>query len=94
MEEGVRLLGGQIRLIDGLSPERVETGPGTAVPGADPSLPLVRVIYASGSVTLDQQRPATALTARREADAVGRGAASRDCLAGAGRRFVITGACR
>ncbi len=95
MEEGVRLLGGQIRLIDGLTPERVETGPGTAVPGADPSLPLVRVIYASGSVTLDQQRPPTAPAARREADASAAGAAAVNSLTAwqehGGIRFVITG---
>lgn len=96
MEEGVRLLGGQIRLIDGLSPERVETGPGTAVPGADPSLPLVRVIYASGSVTLDQQRPAIQVAARREAatDAA-TGATARASVTAwqehGGIRFVITG---
>ncbi len=96
MEEGVRLLGGQIRLIDGLAPERVETGPGTAVPGADPSLPLVRVIYASGSVILDEQRPATEVAARREAatDAA-TGAAARASVTAwqehGGIRFVITG---
>lgn len=95
MEEGVRLLGGQIRLIDGLTPERVETGPGTAVPGADPSLPLVRVVYASGSVILDQQRPAAAVAARREADASVAGAAAASSLTawqeGGGIRFVMTG---
>ena len=96
MEEGVRLLGGQIRLIDGLSPERVETGPGTAVPGADPSLPLVRVIYASGSVTLDQQRPATQVAARREADIDGAPGATAVASVTAwqergGIRFVLTG---
>lgn len=95
MEEGVRLLGGQIRLIDGLSPERVETGPGTAVPGADPSRPLVRVIYASGSVTLDQQRPVAEVAARRESDASVAGAAAASSLTAwqerGGIRFVITG---
>lgn len=95
MEEGVRLLGGQIRLIDGLTPERVETGPGTAVPGADPSLPLVRVVYASGSVILDQQRPAAAVAARREADASVAGAAAASSLTAwqerGGIRFVMTG---
>lgn len=95
MEEGVRLLGGQIRLIDGLAPDRVETGPGTAVPGAEPSLPLVRVIYASGSVILDQQRPATEVAARREADAYASGAAAQRSLTAwqerGGIRFVVTG---
>ncbi len=71
MEEGVRLLGGQIRLIDGLAAERVETGPGTAVAGADPAVAVVRVIYASGAVTLDEQRSATA--SRRSARSRRRG---------------------
>ena len=58
MEEAVRVLGGQIRLIDGLTPNRIEVGPGTAVAGADPGLQVVRVVYADGAVTLDEQRPA------------------------------------
>lgn len=95
MEEGVRLLDGQIRLIDGLAPERVETGPGTAVSGADPALPLVRVIYASGTVILDQQRPASEVAARREADAAVAGAAAASAPTAwqerGGIRFVMTG---
>ena len=91
----MRLLDGQIRLIDGLAPERVETGPGTAVSGADPALPLVRVIYASGTVILDQQRPASEVAARREADAAVAGAAAASAPTAwqerGGIRFVMTG---
>ncbi len=64
MEEAVEVLGGQIRLIDGMVPDRLEAGPGTAVAGADPSLPLVRVVYAAGAVMLDEQRPGIAPDAR------------------------------
>ena len=100
MEEAVKLLGGQIRLIDGLTPDRVETGPGTAVAGADPGLPLVRVIYASGAVTLDQQRPGAALSARRETAASAVGGPAPGAMTGmvtgwqerAGILFVVTGA--
>jgi len=65
LEEAVRILGGQIRLIDGLSPERVETGPGTAVAGADPAAPVVRVVYTSGAIILDEQREGKAQSAGR-----------------------------
>lgn len=96
MEEGVRMLGGQIRLIDGLSVDRVETGPGTAVPGADPAVAVVRVVYASGTVTLDEQRPATPAAARREAaaDAVAGAVTQPGVTAWQERgnvRFVVTG---
>ena len=95
MEEAVRLLDGQIRLIDGLTPDRVESGPGTAVAGADPSLALVRVVYASGNVLLDQQRPARTAERRQEAAAGQVGAAARADGAGwrerEGLRFVVTG---
>jgi hypothetical protein len=92
----VRLLGGQIRLIDGLAPDRTETGPGTAVAGADPAVAVVRVVYASGTVTLDEQRSATQVAARREAaaDAV-TGAMARAGVTAwqerGGIRFVVTG---
>jgi hypothetical protein len=56
LEEAVRILGGQVRLIDGLAPDRVETGPGTAVAGADPTSAVVRVVYGAGSIVLDEQR--------------------------------------
>lgn len=103
MEEAVTQLGGQIRLIDGLAPERVELGPGTAVAGADAGRPVVRVVYAGGNVVLDQQRPAMDL-ARAEATAA-RAAKTAQAQAGAstlegrvtawqvrdGIRFVVTG---
>ncbi len=98
MEEAVRLLGGQLRLIDGLTPDRVETGPGTAVAGADPALPLVRVVYAAGTVVLDQQRPAGVVAAesrqRDAAKAVGGVAAAAPATAWRQQgdiRFVVTG---
>jgi hypothetical protein len=93
MAEGVRLLGGQIRLIDGLTPDRVEAGPGTAVPGADGALPVVRVLYASGAIALDQQRPMEAAAGRRAAEASADAAApSPPAWAEQnGIRFVVTG---
>jgi len=95
MEEAVRLLGGQIRLIDGLTADRVEAGPGTAVAGADPSLALVRVVYASGTVLLDQQRPSGAKELRQEAASGAMRAAAAPEGTGwqerEGLRFVVTG---
>jgi Putative zinc-finger len=41
----VRMLGGTIRLVDGLTPTRVLAGPGGTVPGADPQTDLIRVVY-------------------------------------------------
>lgn len=60
MDEAVAHLGGTIRLIDGLAPQRVELLAGVDVPGADPAREVVRVYYEEpdlGLVTLDQQRP-------------------------------------
>ncbi|HEX5004271.1 MAG TPA: zf-HC2 domain-containing protein [Gemmatimonadales bacterium] len=96
MEEGVRLLGGQIRLIDGLTPDRVEAGPGTAVAGADGSLPVVRIVYGAGSIALDQQRPPVAAAERRaEASSALGAAASGGMVPGwssqGAIRFVVTG---
>jgi anti-sigma factor RsiW len=65
LEEAVRILDGQVRLIDGLTLERVETGPGTAVAGADPTTAVVRVVYASGTIILDEQRVGTAASGGR-----------------------------
>jgi hypothetical protein len=50
-------LSGSIRLIDGMNPARVDVGPGTLVPGADPERDVVRVSYGSGArrLVLDQQ---------------------------------------
>lgn len=97
MEDAVGVLGGQIRLIDGLTPDRLETGPGTAVPGADPVLPLVRIVYTNGAVILDQQRPLIPATEGRQRDAakaVGGVAAAPSPTAWqqqGGIRFVVTG---
>lgn len=63
MEEAVAQLGGSIRLIDGLTPRRIETIAGVDVAGADPNRDVVRIYYEEpdlGTVTLDQQRPAAA----------------------------------
>ena len=93
MEEGVQMLGGQIRLIDGLTPDRVETGPGTAVAGADPALPVVRVVYGAGAVALDEQRPTPAAAARRESGgyAAKASGAVTEWQERGGIRYVVTG---
>lgn len=67
MDEAVNHLGGTIRLIDGLAPQRVELLAGVDVPGADPSREVVRIYYEEpdlGLVTLDQQRPGPSFAAR------------------------------
>lgn len=96
MEEAVRLLGGQIRLIDGLTPDRVETGPGSAAAGAEPAFPVVRVVYAAGAFALDQQRPLMPMPAAPEAAAklgggVMRNAAAPTWQERGGIRFTVTG---
>jgi Putative zinc-finger len=61
MEEAVRILGGSIRLLDGMTPTRVEVGAGHLVAGADSGLEIVRVVYndpPGRELWLDQQRPA------------------------------------
>jgi len=58
MEEGVRLLGGTIRLIEGLTPDQLKTGSGQLVTGARPDLIVVRVVYLDPprrELWLDQQ---------------------------------------
>ncbi len=52
-------LNGELRTLPDLELERVEVGPGNAVPGALPGLPAVRLVYedaAGHTVTLIQQR--------------------------------------
>jgi len=74
MERAVRILGGTIRLLDGLKPERVLTGPGSIVPGSEPGIPVVRVVYEDPpgrELWLDQQR-----TQAEERSAAGVGAAA------------------
>jgi anti-sigma factor RsiW len=69
MDEAVTHLGGSIRLIDGLTPQRVELLAGVDVPGADPAREVVRIYYEEpdlGLVTLDQQRPGPSFAARRD----------------------------
>jgi hypothetical protein len=58
LEDAVRILSGSIRLIDGMQPSRVESGPGRLVAGADPERDVVRVTYADARgkrFYLDQQ---------------------------------------
>ena len=67
LDEAVTQLGGSIRLIDGLAPQRVELLSGVDVPGADPDRQVVRVYYEEpdlGLITLDQQRPGPSFAAR------------------------------
>lgn len=68
MDEAVTHLGGSIRLIDGLTPQRVELLAGVDVPGADPAREVIRIYYEEpdlGLVTLDQQRPGPSFAARQ-----------------------------
>ena len=58
VEASARLAGG-IRFLSNLTPDHVEIGPGSAVPGAQGHLDVVRVVYVNrdGSrILLDQQR--------------------------------------
>ena len=67
LDEAVTHLGGTIRLIDGLAPQRVEILSGVDVVGADPDREVIRVYYEEpdlGLVTLDQQRPGPSFAAR------------------------------
>lgn len=60
MEAAVRILGGSIRLVDGMTPTRVLVGAGNLVSAADPGLEVVRVVYndpPGRELWLDQQRP-------------------------------------
>jgi len=56
--EAIGALGGTMRLIDGVTPDHFEMAPGTVVPGATETLPVVRVVYRLYGVMilLDQQR--------------------------------------
>lgn len=61
MEEAIRLLGGSIRLIDGLTPAAVLAGPGSASALDEPDAAVaVRVVYPDApgrELWLDQARP-------------------------------------
>lgn len=68
LDEARRELGGNLHVIDGLRPELVGLVSGRLMPGADPSRPVVRVVYLDNdgqSFFLDQQRMATNAPARR-----------------------------
>jgi hypothetical protein len=57
--EASRRLDGGIRFLSNMNPDHVEVGPGSAVPGAQAQLEVVRVVYNApdGSrILLDQQR--------------------------------------
>lgn len=102
LDEARRELGGNLHVIDGMRAELVGLVPGRLVPGADPSRPVVRVVYLDGqgqSFFLDQQRIAADNHDRqRLAEAVPgawldgdvqlrlHGALSNDSLAGLARR--------
>jgi hypothetical protein len=87
MDTAVRILGGSIRLVDGMTPARVLVGSGGSLPGYDPSREVVRVVYIDPpgrELWLDQQRPDDRA---REGDAAGLEATTLlpgDTLAGRG----------
>jgi anti-sigma factor RsiW len=69
LESAVRIQGGSIRLVDGLNPERVLSGPGRLLPGGDPTLEIVRVVYLDPpgrELWLDQQRARPSTEAERD----------------------------
>jgi hypothetical protein len=58
LNEASRRLGGPVRTIAGLAPDHIEVGPASGVPGAQPHLDIVRVVYLAGDgqrILLDQQ---------------------------------------
>ena len=59
LDEAVRQLGGPVHVIEGMTPEFIGLTNGRVVPGADPSRPVVRVVYMDSRgrlILLDQQR--------------------------------------
>jgi hypothetical protein len=57
--EAARRLGGPLRSLAGMVLDHVEVGPAGAVPGAQPGLAVIRMVYRApdgGRVLLDQQR--------------------------------------
>ena len=100
MEQAVQVLGGAVRLVDGLTPERFDVGPGTLVPGGDPTREVVRVVYAGGGIVLDQQRSDDSAALRRAAryeDAAARALSAQSTTRELewrlkdGFRYVVTG---
>lgn len=70
LDEAKEQLGGNLHVIEGLRPEMVGLVPGRLVAGADPSRPVVRVVYlgADGQAFfLDQQRVGDAVLSARGA---------------------------
>ena len=58
-QEAARRIGGPVRTIVGLEPDHIEIGPASGVPGAQPNLSVVRVVYMTADgerMLLDQQR--------------------------------------
>jgi len=84
LEEAVTGLGGTIRLIDGMTSDRVEIGPGRGISSADSTRQVVRVIYGApgNRVVLAQQRLA--------ATDAGAGGASREAQLGPGDLVLTT----
>jgi hypothetical protein len=59
LEEAVRVLGGSVLLIDGMTPQMVLVGPGAAFAGGNPNRDVIRVVYddpPGRQLWLDQQR--------------------------------------
>jgi putative zinc finger protein len=58
LDEAVTQLGRPVHVIEALSPEFIGLTPGRLVPGADPTRPVVRVVYLERGrmIMLDQQR--------------------------------------
>lgn len=70
LDEAREQLGGNLHVIEGLRPEMVGLVPGQLVAGADPSRPVVRVVYLGDdgkTFFLDQQRVGDGLPAQRAA---------------------------
>jgi hypothetical protein len=76
LEEAVRVLEGSVLLIDGMTPQMVLVGPGSAFAGGNPDQELVRIVYddpPGRQLWLDQQR----IEQAREGAAQALGAASK-----------------
>jgi len=58
LDEAVTQLGRPVHVIEAMTPEFIGLTPGRSVPGADPSRPVVRVVYLDRGrmILLDQQR--------------------------------------
>jgi hypothetical protein len=59
LDEAVKQLGGPAHVIEGMTPELIGLTNGRLVPGADPTRPVVRVVYVDARgrlILLDQQR--------------------------------------